>query len=55
MKVLEKQSGKGKKSFTGTYDSALDNLPVPQIVLDKTERGHESLKKHPLPQHLLRK
>ncbi|SKB58796.1 hypothetical protein [Dyadobacter psychrophilus] len=55
MKVLDKYSDKIVKSPQSNYDPALDNLPVPQIVLEKMERARESLKKHPIPEHLLRK
>jgi hypothetical protein len=55
MRVLEKQTDRTKKSFKGTYDPALDNLPIPQIVLDKTERARKLLEEHPIPAHLLKR
>ena len=52
MKVLDKKSG---KTDNITYDPGLDNLPIPKIVLEKTERARRTLEKHPIPDHMLRK
>ncbi|WAC11983.1 hypothetical protein [Dyadobacter pollutisoli] len=52
MKVLDKKSG---KTDNITYDPKLDNLPVPKIVLEKTERARKFLEKHPIPEQMLRK
>jgi hypothetical protein len=49
MKVLDKKSG---KTDNISYNPQLDNLPIPQIVLDKTERARETLKKYPFPGHM---
>jgi len=42
MKVLDKKSG---KTDNITYNPRLDNLSIPQIVLDKTERARKTLEK----------
>jgi hypothetical protein len=52
MKVLDKKS---EKTDNITYDPRLDNLPIPKIVLEKTERARKTLEKYPAPEHLLRK
>ncbi len=49
MKVLDKKSG---KTDNITYNPRLDNLPIPQIVLDKTERARNTLEKYPAPDRL---
>jgi hypothetical protein len=54
MKVLEKKS-KDIKDIKVTYDQSLDNLPIPAAAVRKTEEAREFLKKHPIPEHLLRR
>lgn len=49
MKVLDKKSG---KTDNITYNPRLDNLPIPQVVLDKTERARKTLEKYPAPDRL---
>jgi hypothetical protein len=55
MKVLEKTEGKKVEVSKATYNPSLDNLPVPQVVMEKVERATEFLKKHPVPEHVLRR
>lgn len=52
MKVLDKKS---EKAGNITYDPALDNLPVPKIIWEKTERARKTLEKYPAPQRPLSK
>ena len=52
MKVLDKKAGKTDNNI---YDPRLDNLPIPQIVLEKTERARKTLEKYPPPANLHRK
>ncbi len=52
MRVLDKKAG---KIDNVRYNPALDNLPIPQIVLDKTEQARKTLEKNPFPKHLLGK
>ena len=54
MRILEKKH-KLSDNPKATYDPALDNLPIPEAALKKTERAREVLNKYPIPDHLLRK
>ena len=54
MRVLEKKT-KLFDTPKATYDPALNNLPIPKVVLEKTERARKFLEEHPVPDHLLRK
>lgn len=53
MKVAEKNIT--KESEEGIrYNPSLDNLPVPQIALEKAEKARETLRKYPIPSHFKR-
>ncbi|WP_192579172.1 hypothetical protein [Dyadobacter aurulentus] len=52
MKVSKKNIGTDLKI---TYDRNLDNLPIPKIVADKTERARKFLEEHPAPEHILKR
>ena len=52
MKALDK---KPAKTGNFTYNPDLDNLPIPQIVIEKTERARQFFEKHPLPEHMRRR
>jgi hypothetical protein len=52
MKVLDKKS---EETDNIIYNPRLDNLPIPSIVLKKTERARKTLEKNPIPERLLRK
>lgn len=54
MKVSEKKTI-DIKDIKVIYDPSLDNFPTPAIALRKAEEAKEFLKKHPIPEHLLRK
>ncbi|WP_170982792.1 hypothetical protein [Dyadobacter frigoris] len=53
MKVLEKNIKKASERGI-IYDPSLDNLPVPQIALEKAEKARETLRKYPVPSHFKR-
>ena len=55
MKVVEKENSRNAKKGTVLYDPSLDNLPIPAAALKKVEEAREFLRKHPIPEHLLRK
>jgi hypothetical protein len=53
MKTLEKKAA-NIKDIKVNYDPSLDNLPIPNIALKRAEEAREFLKKHPIPEHILR-
>ena len=53
MKVGEKNITKESEGGI-KYNPSLDNLPVPQIALDKAAKAKETLKKYPVPSHFKR-
>lgn len=53
MKVLEKNIIKASEGGI-IYNPCLDNLPVPQIALDKAAKAKETLRKYPIPSHFKR-
>jgi hypothetical protein len=55
MKVLDPKNSKIINGIKVIYDPSLDDLPIPRAALEKTERARAFLKKHPIPEHLLRK
>jgi len=52
MKVLEKKNYNSIKEVNIIYDPSLDNLPIPQIALEKAEKARETLRKFPFPNNL---
>lgn len=48
MKVVEKNIIKASEGRI-IYNPSLDNLPVPQIALEKAEKARETLRKYPIP------
>lgn len=52
MKVIEKKILENDNRAKIKYNPALDDLVVPDIVLKKTERAREFLKKHPIPENI---
>ena len=56
MKTLEKKTlVKHSKYDNVTIDNSLNDRPVSQSELKKLEDAREFLRKHPIPEHLLRK
>ena len=56
MKTLEKKSPfKNSKVENVIIDNSLNNRPISQAELKKVEAAREFLKKHPVPEHLLRR
>ncbi len=53
MKVVEKNITKESEGGI-IYNPSLDNLPVPQIALEKAEKARETLRKYPVPSHFKR-
>lgn len=53
MKVLEKNITKASEGGI-VYDPSLDNLPVPQIALEKAAKARKTLRKYPIPSHFKR-
>lgn len=53
MKVVEKNITKEGEGGI-IYNPSLDNLPVPQIALEKAEKARETLRKYPIPSHFKR-
>jgi hypothetical protein len=56
MKTLEKK-GAGVNSRMGQVisDNSLNDRPISKAELRKVEEAREFLKKHPIPEHLLRR
>ena len=53
MKVVEKNITKESEGGI-IYNPSLDNLPVPQIALEKAAKARETLKKNPIPSQFKR-
>mgnify|MGYP004721672793 CR=1 FL=1 len=53
MKVVEKNITKESEGGI-IYNPSLDNLPVPQIALEKAEKAKETLSKYPIPSQFKR-
>ncbi|MCF0058990.1 hypothetical protein [Dyadobacter sp. CY356] len=53
MKVVEKNITKASERGM-IYNPSLDDLPVPQIALEKAEKAKETLRKYPIPSHFKR-
>jgi len=53
MKVVEKNITKESEGGI-IYNPSLDNLPVPQIALEKAEKARETLSKYSIPSQFKR-
>lgn len=53
MKVLEKNITKANEGGV-IYNPSLNNLPVPQIALEKAAKARETLRKSPIPSQFKR-
>ena len=56
MKTLEKKGFVQEPKYENiVIDNSLNDRPTSRIELKKLEEAREFLKKHPIPEHLLRK